>query len=253
MPKILLSVRSAHEAAMALAAGVDVVDIKEPSAGALGAASPAVVDEIIRLVDRQAQTSVACGELLQSGLEIGKRLPGSALGGPTADSRSPDFVKVGLSGCGSVDDWPQKWRQFLAVLPPRSAPVAVIYADWREADAPSPAEVIEQAQTVKRAAILIDTFDKSGPGLLRVSSLDVVRALIDEARSLKLQIAVAGQLTFDDAVAVAMLRPDYVGVRGGVCRPDRNGNLDQERLVRWRAMVAYPDEAQRMAKQGSGN
>jgi dihydroneopterin aldolase len=248
MPKLLLSVRSTHEADLALEAGVDLIDIKEPSAGALGAASPQVIEEIVRLVNRRAPTSVACGELLASAADIAARLPGSgASAAPTGIS--PDYVKVGLSGCGSIDDWPQKWRQFLAIVPQRSAPVAVIYADWREADAPSPAEVIEQAKTVKRAAVLIDTFDKSGPGLLRISSIDVVRAIIDEVRGLRMPVAVAGQLTFDDAVAVALLGPDYVGVRGGVCRPDRNGDLDRERLMKWRSMVAYPDEARRLAKQ----
>ena len=249
MPKLLLSVRSAHEANLALEAGVDLIDIKEPSAGALGAASPEVIDEIVQLVNRRSPTSVACGELIQSAAEIAKRLPGSGPG-PRPGGLWPDYVKVGLSGCGSIDDWPQKWRQFLALLPPRSAPVAVIYADWREADAPSPAEVIEQVKSVKRAAVLIDTFDKTGPGLLRISSIDVVRALIDEVRTLRMPVAVAGQLTFDDAVAVALLGPDYVGVRGGVCRPDRNGDLDRERLIKWRSMVAYPDEARRLSKQG---
>ncbi|MEX2139893.1 MAG: (5-formylfuran-3-yl)methyl phosphate synthase [Pirellulales bacterium] len=246
MPKLLLSVRSAHEASLAIEAGVDLIDIKEPSAGALGAASPEVIDEIVRLVNRRSSTSVACGELIQSAADIAKRLPGS---GATPTGIWPDYVKVGLSGCGSIDDWPQKWRQFLALLPPRSAPVAVIYADWREADAPPPAEVIEQARSVKRSAVLVDTFDKSGPGLLRLSSIEVVRALIDEVRGVGMSIAIAGQLTFDDAVAVALLGPDYVGVRGGVCRPDRNGDLDRERLMKWRSMVAYPDEARRLAKQ----
>ena len=41
-----------------------------------------------------------------------------------------------------------------------------------------------------------------------------------------MEVAVAGQLTLDDALAVATLKPDYVGVRGAVCRPDRNGDID---------------------------
>ena len=43
MPKLLLSVRNALEANLALEAGVDLIDIKEPSAGPLGAASAAVI------------------------------------------------------------------------------------------------------------------------------------------------------------------------------------------------------------------
>jgi uncharacterized protein (UPF0264 family) len=248
MPKLLLSVRSALEANLALEAGVDLIDIKEPSAGPLGAASAAVIDEILRLVNRRCLTSVACGELLQTAIDVARRLPGSGLGTlPT--SVPPDYAKAGLAGCGSVDGWPQKWRQFLALLPPRTAPVAVVYADWREADAPSPSEVIEQAKSVRRGVILIDTFDKSGPGLLRVSSLEVVRALISEARHVGMPVAVAGQLNFDDAVAVALLNPDFVAVRGGVSSPDRTGDLDAEKVAKWQRMVVYPDEAQRLAKR----
>jgi dihydroneopterin aldolase len=249
MPKFLLSVRSTHEANLALEAGVDLIDIKEPSAGALGAASAVVISEIVRLADRRCPTSVACGELLASAAAIARQLPGSATGGATPAARALDYVKVGLSGCGSIDNWQQRWQQFMAQIPPRSAPVAVIYADWREADAPPPAEVIELAQSVKRSAVLIDTFDKSGPGLLRICSADVVQAMINEIRAARMQVAVGGQLNFDDAVTVAQLGPDYVAVRGGVCKPDRSGDLDCELVVRWRSAVVYPDEARRLSKQ----
>ena len=56
MPKLLVSVRSSHEAQMAIDVGVDVIDIKEPSAGALGAASPAVIHEIVRFVAHRRLT-----------------------------------------------------------------------------------------------------------------------------------------------------------------------------------------------------
>jgi uncharacterized protein (UPF0264 family) len=248
MPKLLVSVRSAYEARLALDAGADIIDIKEPSAGALGAASPAVINEVVRLVNRQAGTSVACGELLQSASEIAARLPGSNASLALPEEPWPDFVKVGLSGCGSIEDWPQKWRQFAACAPGRSCPVAVAYADWREADAPPPAEVMEQGRSLKRAVILIDTFDKSGPGLLRIVSLDAIRALMEEAHNHRMQIAVAGQLTFDDAVKVAIAGADYIAVRGAVCRPNRTGDLDPELLVRWRAMATHPHDALRLMK-----
>ena len=51
MPKLLVSVRNAHEAGLALDAGVDLIDVKEPSRGALGAASPRHIHEILRLVN----------------------------------------------------------------------------------------------------------------------------------------------------------------------------------------------------------
>jgi uncharacterized protein (UPF0264 family) len=248
MPKLLVSVRSAHEASLALAAGVELIDIKEPAAGALGAASLEVIEDILSLVNGRVQTSAACGELIESAADIARRLSGAGTSG--TGETLPDYVKVGLAGCGSMDNWPQKWREFVTLLPRRSLPVAVIYADWRAADAPRPADVIQQAKTAKRAAVLIDTFDKNGPGLLRLFSIEQVRALIDEAHELGMPVAVAGQLTYDDALTLALLGPDYIGVRGGVCYPDRNGQMDGERLMKWRSMAAYSADARQPSKDG---
>jgi uncharacterized protein (UPF0264 family) len=237
MPKLLVSVRNAEEAALALAAGVALVDIKEPQAGSLGAASPQTIGEILRLVNRRAETSVACGELRESGADVAEQLFGA--GGDHAATRtvSPDFVKVGLSGCGSIGDWPEKWHNLLAPMQ-NLTPVAVIYADWRLAGAPSPAEVLNAAKSLARAVVLIDTFDKSGPGLLRIVSPKAVHALIDEMHESHMQVAVAGQLTFDDAIAIAPFNPDYIGVRGGVCRRGRNGDIDPVQVIRWQSAIA---------------
>ncbi|MEX0712176.1 MAG: (5-formylfuran-3-yl)methyl phosphate synthase, partial [Pirellulales bacterium] len=48
MTKLLVSVRSLAEARLALAAGVDLIDLKEPARGSLGALDPAVARQIVR-------------------------------------------------------------------------------------------------------------------------------------------------------------------------------------------------------------
>jgi uncharacterized protein (UPF0264 family) len=236
MPKLLVSVRNVQEAALALAAGVDLVDIKEPARGPLGAATPEIIQEILRQADRRAQTSVAFGELLE--YECDNRLRGLLCRVKPAIAHWPDYVKVGLSGCGSIANWPERWRQFLDGVPPQTTPVAVIYADWSRAGSPPPAEVIAQARTLQSTAVLIDTYDKQGPGLLRLHCVAMVQSLIDEIHAARMEVAVAGQLTLEDALAIAPLRPDYIGVRSGVCRSDRNGDIDPLALAAWRqAMV----------------
>jgi uncharacterized protein (UPF0264 family) len=236
LPKLLLSVRSAPEAALALAAGVDLIDVKEPLRGPLGAAASETIDEILRLAGRSAATSVAYGELLQCELNGGLRDP---RGGTRFEATLwPDYVKVGLSGCASISDWPRRWGELLESMHPRATPVAVIYADGNRANSPPPAEIVAQARQLKHAAVLIDTYDKRGPGLLRLCSLAMVQALIDEVHASHMEIAVAGQLTLDDALAVAPLKPDYIGVRGAVCRPDRNGDIDPQALSAWRRAIA---------------
>ncbi len=50
MTGLLVSVRDAEEAADAVAAGADLIDVKEPRGGSLGATSPAVMAEVVRSV-----------------------------------------------------------------------------------------------------------------------------------------------------------------------------------------------------------
>ena len=64
MPKLLVSVRSAGEARSALAGGADLIDVKEPSRGPLGAADPAVIRDVIAAVDGRVPVSAAFGEWL---------------------------------------------------------------------------------------------------------------------------------------------------------------------------------------------
>ena len=47
MTGVLASVRSVEEAALVLAAGADFIDLKEPSAGALGALAPETIRAVV--------------------------------------------------------------------------------------------------------------------------------------------------------------------------------------------------------------
>ena len=62
---LLVSVRSAAEAAEALAGGVSIVDVKEPLKGALGRAEPAVISGIAAAVGSRVPWTMACGELAE--------------------------------------------------------------------------------------------------------------------------------------------------------------------------------------------
>ncbi len=66
MPRLLVSVRNSEEAAVALAAVVDLIDVKEPRSGSLGAATVDVIDGVLRLVNGHRPVSVALGELVDS-------------------------------------------------------------------------------------------------------------------------------------------------------------------------------------------
>ena len=87
MTGLLVSVRSAAEAVVALEAGTDLLDVKEPARGPLGRADPEVMAEVARCAGGSVPVSVALGELRDAD-EV-PRLP-----------QSIAYAKLGLAGCG---------------------------------------------------------------------------------------------------------------------------------------------------------
>ncbi len=61
--RLLVRVVSADEARGALAGGADIVDVKDPGEGSLGAPAPGVLSDVIRAVGTRAPVSVALGDL----------------------------------------------------------------------------------------------------------------------------------------------------------------------------------------------
>ena len=215
MTRLLVSVRSGDEAQAALDGGADLIDVKEPARGALGAADTAIWREVTEVVRDRVPTSVALGELID-----GEHLARSG------DLAEFDFVKIGLAGCGRLADWPSRWRDCLGSLPGNATPVAVVYADWHAAQAPAPDDVIEHAARMGCGAVLFDTFDKTRGNLLDQFNLEELDRLSTIVRRHAARVVLAGSLHARSIPKVLHLRPDYVAVRGAACRQGRNGQVD---------------------------
>ena len=61
--KLLVSVVADAEARLAIAGGVDVVDVKNPTEGSLGAPAPAVIEAVRRVLPAELPLSAAIGDL----------------------------------------------------------------------------------------------------------------------------------------------------------------------------------------------
>jgi uncharacterized protein (UPF0264 family) len=177
---------------------------------------------------------------------VGSRAPLSVALGEVRDFRGeqpcPSFVqfaKLGLAGCAAVGDWAARWERIFEGIPPHVNRVAVSYADWRMAEAPPPRDVIEAGQALGCTAWLIDTYGKQSGGLLDHIGLDELAELIRLARRAGMLAVVAGSLTLDSIPRVTPLSPDYLAVRGAVCRGGRTRVLDPL-LVRELAILISP-------------
>lgn len=216
-----MSVVSADEARRALAGGADVVDVKDPGEGALGAPAPRVVSDVVRAVGGAVPVSVALGDLPDLPHTAALAARGAALSGA-------GYVKVGLRGVRSLDRATAVMSAVFDAVGDQVAVIAVAYADagalHPAAFAPELLPVVVERTGI--AGALVDTFVKDGRGLYGSLSESEVTDLVDRTRRAGGTFGVAGQLRLGELRRVAA---DIVGVRSAVCRDgDRAAELESE-------------------------
>ena len=229
--RLLISVVDAAEARVAAAAGADVIDVKDPSRGALGEAPPRVVRAVRQATPARLPVSVALGD--------GPFVPtvAAALASGAADAGAT-FVKLGLRHTTA-----HAARAFLGAaresLPDGVRLVAAGFADFERAGAPSPHELPALAAAAGAHGCLLDTAVKDGRGLFDWLDDAALTAFVEACRVHGLFSALAGSLRAEDLARLAPLGPDLVGVRGAACVGDRvGGRVDADRV---RALVRARD------------
>jgi len=109
-----------------------------------------------------------------------------------------------------------------------TAVVAVGYAD--ATDGISRDALIDIAAEAGARGVLLDTAEKTGPGLRRLVDQRALGAWVTRARSAGLLVALAGRLSAEDLPFVIAAAPDIVGVRGAACDGGRAGRVSAARV-----------------------
>lgn len=250
---LLVSVRDATEAAAALDGGAAIIDVKNPDAGSLGAAAARDVAGVAEAVGRHRRRvpwTVAAGELREELGDPGRTLRWlDRIAAEANAAATPHAIKFGLAGLAGTG-WQRDFCRVMQSLPGALARVAVAYADWPRVDAPPPLDIVAAAADAGCTVFLVDTADKSAPGLLEACAapgrdawpaLDGWRALdawIEAARKAGLAVALGGRLRLDEIPSLCRFAPDVVAVRSAVCSNGRSGPVDAS-LVRCAATAAH--------------
>jgi uncharacterized protein (UPF0264 family) len=232
--KLLVSVVDAAEARLAVAGGVDVVDVKNPAEGSLGAPAPGVISQVRDELPAELPLSAALGDL--------PCLPGTAALAALGAVRSgAAYVKLGLWGASTPEDAVAVLRAARDAVDGDAAVVAVAYADAARVPRRPlpPSELVAAARQAGVSGCLIDTAIKDGSGLLSWLDADALAELVADAHGAGLEIALAGELRAEDLSAVRATGADIAGVRSAACRDGRRtAALDPARIARLRAMCA---------------
>ena len=166
---LLVSVRCADEVAIAVDGGADIIDVKEPTHGSLGMATPETLATCATVVPEQLLWTVAGGELvenIESGFAAVQEVGGQGVACSRRSlKRLPDAVKFGLSQCEGTP-WEHVFQNVGGQLPECVQVIPVAYADQQAASSPAVDTVLEAAARHGWETVLVDTFDKLQSGSL---------------------------------------------------------------------------------------
>lgn len=235
--KLMISVRDEQEAVAALAGGADIIDVKNPAEGSLGAGRPETITAIVRAVQAVAPVSASIGDV--------PNLPGTvALAGLGAVACGVRFVKVGLLGARTGVEAANLLDAVSGALRMANGTVGLVacaYADAALVGSLDPLELPEAAAPFAEGC-LIDTAIKDGRTLFQCLPEETITRFIQQCHDRGLFCALAGSLQQTDLSRALALGADVVGVRTAACEGGRrSGSISTKLVERLKASLsAYP-------------
>lgn len=203
MTGMLASVRNLDEAKIVIESQIDILDLKDPQQGALGALPASLVNRIVAHVNGCIPVSATIGDIpCQTDMLYPKIKAMSEAG--------VDIIKVGIFG--DVDD-----VGILEMLKAFSCQGIRIVLVFFAEDMQRMPDFNTLAETGITGA-MVDTREKKTGSLRKKMSDKELSDFVLAIRKAGLLCGLAGSLGIEDIVSLLRLKPDYLGFRGALCR-----------------------------------
>ena len=227
--QLLVSPSNTEEAKDSLCA--DIIDVKKPSEGSLGANFPWVIREIKELA-KNKPVSAAIGD-------YDYRPGGAGLAAYGAACAGADYIKIGL-----MFDGAERAREVIEAVTravkgdfPEKYVVIAAYSDYARLHTISPFAISKLVADAGADIAMIDTGIKDGKSTFDFMDEATLTQFTEQNRDLGLKTALAGSLKFEDIETLKRINPDIIGVRGMVCGGDRSDSIRAELVDKVMRMI----------------
>ena len=231
MTGMLASVTSVEEAQIVLKAGVDIIDLKNPEQGALGALQTHVVATVVKSISGKIITSATVGDIESNDPSLSKLIVNMA-------NTGVDYVKVGL-----FDDYANE--SFIEVLNQAAKQnikiILVIFAENY-----STLSLQDYLLKSEISGLMLDTKNKIGENLLSLIKYEELADFVRSAKKHGLITGLAGSLRYEDISLLLDIEPDYLGFRGALCAEnDRVKSIEAKKVTQIRKAVTQQEVTNR--------
>lgn len=220
---------------------LDIVDVKKPDEGSLGANFPWVIREIRDVVPADTPVSATVGDVPYKPGTVAQAALGAVVSGAT-------YIKVGLYGCATPEQAVDVMRGVVRAVKDHSPDALVVasgYADAHRIGCVNPLALPDIAARAGADAAMLDTAIKDGTRLFDHVPPHACEEFVRRAHDAGLFAALAGSVQEGDLGELTRIGTDIVGVRGAVCDGgDRNAGRIRPHLV-----AAFRAEMDRHARE----
>lgn len=222
MTQLLVSVKNVDEALIALGAGANIIDIKDPSIGALGALDLSETKQIVRAINSRVLVSATVGEQhrlvqvlisdIQARIELGV-----------------DIIKIEVSELFyTVNFWDEIAKLTNVGVKVIAVFFAKVHLDF---------SLLETLEKAGFYGAMLDTQTKQ-QNLLQVQTKHTLQMFTQNCRQYHLKSGLAGSLQPQHIASLTEFKPTYIGFRSGVCENlMRNSALCEAKVMEVKSML----------------
>lgn len=227
--KLLVSPINVEEANICKLGGADIIDVKNPKEGSLGANFPWMIKAVKNAVGT-TQVSATIGDFNYK--------PGTAsLAALGAAVAGADYIKVGLYDIQTREQAMEMLTKIVRSVKDYDKNKTVVasgYSDYKRINSISPFELPSIGKAAGVDIVMMDTGIKDGRSTFEFLNNEELKEFVASARNHGLKSALAGTIKFEDIPSLKIISPDIIGVRGCVCGGDRNSSIRKELVEKLR-------------------
>ncbi len=228
---MLASVRNLEEAKLVFQGGADIIDLKEPNEGALGAVPLTETHRVVDDLWEKCIVSATIGDLPADRIKINEKVIQTAETGV-------DYVKIGMFSERHIESC---LPNLIHCTNKGISIIAVFFADMSfDIDL-----AIQAAKNARLKGVMLDTDRKGAGGLLTHKNYMQSEYFVNRAKQNDLLTGLAGSLTTNDIPILLKAAPDYVGFRTALCDSNiRVGTLNEQSIQSVRTSIPIPEKLQ---------
>ena len=226
--QLLVSAINMEEAKEALKGGADILDVKNPKEGSLGASFPWIIKQISDYAKNKTVVSTTIGDVPYKPGTVSLAALGSAVSGS-------NYVKVGLYGTKNYHEALEVMNAVVKTVKDFDEKIIVVacgYADAKQIGSILPEDIPKVAYNSNSDVAMLDTYQKDGRRLTDFLNNDELSQFTKQTHDYGLKVALAGSVNKNDIQLLEEIDCDIMGVRGCVCTGgDRNQGTISHKLV----------------------